>query len=249
MDIIFSENNGREGFMSHSIEMELQAIHRKMFFGKAKKRYASHCIWKAGRKTDSLEIVGMEVRRTDSSAFSRNLQKTVFEMLLIQDKTKDEVLHYVGGQIDRIRKGDYKFTEIGLPKGISKDLSEYQHPATNIRGAIFSMKVLGHDLSNKPKMVYVIKLPENLPKTYQFAPDKKEKKVDSICFDEDNQVPPGTEIDVEKMLTKTVRDKIEPIFEALGWRLSELNPFWRGCAPKDGVQDSLFPLDEYTRKK
>ena len=82
-------------------------------------------------------------------------------------------------------------------------------------------------------------MPDNLPKSYQLG--SREKVVDVICFDEDSQIPPGTEIDIEKMLAKTVGDKLEPIFEALKWRMSELNPFWRGKAPKKGVQESLFP--------
>ncbi len=92
-------------------------------------------------------------------------------------------------------------------------------------------------------MVYVTKLPENLPKTYQF--DKKEKIVNSIFFDDDNQVPPRTEIDVGKMLEKLVKDKLSPIFEALGWKMSDLAWYWIGKALKKKIQESLFSLDEF----
>ena len=105
----------------------------------------------------------------------------------------------------------------------------------NVRGAKYTRDILGHQLSSKPKMLYISKMPNNYPTT------------NVICFDEDSQVPPGTEVDIEKMLKKIVKDKLEPIFEALGWKLSELNPFWRGRAPKAGTQDSLFSLGEFEK--
>ena len=215
--------------MFRILEMELTAIYRRAFFGSAKKRYAGHCVWKLGQETDTLEITGMEVRRSDSSQFSRKLQEKVFDMLLRQDSSKEEVLRYIGDEIDRIRKGDFTFTEIGIPKGINKSLGEYEHPSSNIRGAIYTQKVLGCELSSKPKLIYVSKMPNSYPKT------------DVICADEDSQVPPGTEIDIEKMLEKLIKNKLESIFEALGWKLSELNPWWLGKPNrKEGDQLALL---------
>ena len=184
-----------------------------------------------GTVVDELEIVGMEYKRSDVAQFSRNLQGKVFDMLLRQDKPKDEVLRYIGDEIDRLRKGDFSFTEIGIPKGITKDLDGYEHPAANIRGAIYASRVLGYELTDKPKLIYVSKVPSNYPPT------------NVICFDDATQIPAGTEIDIEKMLEKLVKDKLDGIFEALGWRLSELNPFWRGRAPRTGTQEPLFSLE------
>ena len=186
-----------------------------------------------GTVVDELEIVGMEYKRSDVAQFSRNLQEKVFDMLLRQDKPKDEVLRYIGDEIDRFRKGNFTFTEIGIPKGITKNLDEYKHPGANIRGAIYASKILGYELTDKPKLIYVSKVPSNYPPT------------DVICFDDATQIPVGTEIDIEKMLIKLVRDKIESIFEALDWRISELVPYWRGKAPRTGTQDSLFSLKEF----
>jgi len=242
------------GAEKHIFEIEFEKIYRKAFYGKSKKRYAGSVCYKDGNEVDKLEIWGLETKRSDASQFTRKLMEVVLDMLLRQDKTKDEVMRYIGDEIDRLRKGDYNFTEIGIPKGITKELHEYGGKLTlddkgkvksrsgipvNIRGAIYATKVLGHELSSKPKMIYILDLPEGLPKTHKFH-DGTEKKIDSLCFDDDSQVPPGTIVDVEKMLIKTVRDKLEPIFEALDWKMSALNPWWRGKAPKAGIQEKLF---------
>lgn len=245
------------GIETHVFEIELEKIYRKAFYGKSKKRYAGVVCYKDGEWLDKLETWGLETKRSDASQLTRRLMESVLDMVLRQGKDKDVVLRYIGDEIDRIRGGRYSFSEIGLPKGISKELHEYGGKITldnegnvktrsgvpvNIRGAIYSEEVLGHQLSTKPKMLYILSLPENLPKTHEFLQGmgKIEKEVDSICFDEDWQVPPGTVVNIELMLEKTVKDKLESIFEALGWRMSELNPFWKGKPPKRGTQEKLF---------
>ena len=233
------------GIENHILEMEFDKVYRKAFFGQAKKRYAAHCIWKGGQQTDKLDVVGFEIKRSDSSQLSRKLQGQVFDMLLRQDKTKDEVMRYIGDEIDRLRKGNFTFTEIGIPKGISRELETYGKQSNapeqtivqsiptrkgvpaNVRGAIYTTKVLGHELTDKPKMLYISKMPESHPPT------------DVLCFDEDNQVPPGTEIDIEKMLEKLVKSKLESIFEALGWKLSDLAWHWKGHPKGKGEQLDL----------
>ena len=153
-------------------------------------------------------------------------------MLLQQDKPKEEILRYIGDEIDRIRKGNFTFTEIGIPKGISREPETYGRASgipANIRGAIYATKILGHELTSKPKLIYISRMPNDYSPT------------DVICFDEDSQVPAGVEIDAEKMLEKLVKDKIESIFEALGWKLGELVPYWKGKpSKKEGDQLSLF---------
>lgn len=225
------------GISKSILEMEFEKIYRRAFFSQGtKKRYSGHLIYKSGQETDSLEIVGMEVRRSDSSQFSRNLQHNVLDMILREDKPKDEVLGYIGNEIDRIRKGDFKFTEIGIPKGINRELSEYGRDTpkgkiaipANIRGAIYSQEHLRIQLSSKPKMVYVSRMPKEFPGT------------DVICFDEDNQIPPGMQIDIEKMLDRLVKSKLESIFEALGWKMSELVYYWRGRISPEGEQLNLW---------
>lgn len=216
------------GLEKHILEMEFKKIYKRAFFG-TKKRYAGAICYQDGKEVDRLEVVGFEIRRSDAAQFSRKLQSRIFDMLLRENRPKEEVLRYIGDEIDRIRKGDFTFTEIGIPKGINKSLSDYEHPSANIRGAIYAEKNLGIELSSKPKMLYISKMPNNLPQS------------NVLCFDEDGQVPAGTEIDTEKMLEKLIKDKISGIFEALNWKLSGLVPYWQGKPAREGEQLALLP--------
>jgi len=241
MDSIFPKFDRGEIFLM--LEMQLEAIYRKIFFGSAKKRYASHCIFRSGQEIDELMFRGFEVRRSDSSQLTKTIMEKLFDMLLRQDKERDEVLRYVGDEIDRIRKGNFKFSEIGIPKGMSRDIQEYGKKQTNdykekgipanIRGARYAVSQLGVDISSKPKMIYVTKMPDGYEPT------------DVLCFDEDSQVPPGTEVDIEKMLDRLIRKKLEPIFEALGWKMSTLDVHWKGKPAKLGEQPVLFSITDY----
>jgi len=217
--------------ITHNLEIEFDKLFRKAFFGTSRKRYSGHVIYEAGQKVDYLHVTGFEIRRSDSSQFSRNLQSTIFDMILRKDKNKEEVMEFISNEIEKLRVGNFRYTEIGIPKGITKELGDYVHPAANIRGAKYSTDRLGLQLSNKPKMLYVNKMPEGFPET------------DVICFDEDVQIPPGTQIDINKMIDKLVKDKIDTIFEALGWGLGELESSWVKKvkrSKKDEEQVSLF---------
>jgi len=218
------------GLDKHIFVMEFDKIYRRAFYGKTKKRYAGAICYKDGKVADKLDIWGFEVRRSDAAQFSRNMQKRVFDMLLREDSTKEEVLRFVGDEIDRLRKGNCKFTEIGIPKGMTRDLADYgkgppdknlpdwkqKGISSNIRGARYAKTELGLELTSKPKLVYISKMSNG------------HEPIDVLCFDDDSQVPAGTQIDIDLTLEKLVKDKLDGIFEALGWKMSDLVPWWKG---------------------
>lgn len=239
----YDEFAGKLGLKNHIFNMDFEKIYSKVFYGQGtKKRYAGALCYKDGKTVDILDVWGFETKRSDASTFTKEMLKNVFDMVLRQDKPKDQILKYIGDEIDRIRKGDFSFEEIGIPKGMSKDPMEYfkqsydsnsspwrqKGISANIRGALYSIKHLNIELSNKPKMIYINKMPNG------FEP------IDVICFDTEKQVPPGVQIDTEKMLDRLVKTKVEPLFNGLGWKISELSLFWRGKAPKEGIQEKLL---------
>ncbi len=212
----------------HIFDMQFEKLCRRAFFGAAKKRYAMHVVWKDGRVVDQMAVTGFEIRRSDSSHVTKDIMSRVFEMLLKEDRTKEQVMEYLVGELDKIKLGQTDLSDLGIPKGVSKEIDSYAHPPANIRGIIYARDNLGIVLSNKPKMVYISKMPVGFP------------PADVLCFDEWSQIPPGTQIDITKMIDKVLKAKIEPIFDALGWRISELNPFWKQKVKGEGEQLKLM---------
>jgi len=206
----------------HYFEIEFQKVYKKIFFGKMKKRYCGRIIWKEGKVIDKIEAIGFETRRSDSSHLTKDMQNQIFDMLLREEREKDYIWDYIRSVIQIIREGLYNPEDIGIPGGMSKDPSEYARPTVRVRSALYSDEVLGiRNLSTKPKMVYIKTLPEGLPKEY------KGKKIEAICFDSAEQIPVGVEIDAEVMLVKLIKNKLEAIFDGLGWDLGEMEPAWK----------------------
>ena len=213
------------GVMNHIFSIEFEKVFRKAFFAKdAKKRYAGHCVYKSDQVVDELEVVGMEVKRSDSSRFSRALQKGVLDMILRHDKGERDVCEYIRGEMQRIAAGKYEYSEIGIPKGMTKDISEYKTKPVNIKAVLYSMNELGMELSSKPKMLYVTVVPGH-------------KATGIMAFDEEWQVPEGTKVNVGMMMEKGVRDKLDGIFVSLGWDMGMVKEKWR---QKGMLQGDMF---------
>jgi len=244
----YDEFASEKGLTGHIFEMEFQKVYKKVFYGVGtKKRYAGAVCYREGKDADDLDVWGFEIKRSDSAQLTRRIQERVFNMLLRENSVKEDILRYVGDEIDNLRKGKTGFSEIGIPKGLSRDPKDYMKdgfdPAlpmwkqkglpANVRGTLYAMEVLGKEISSKPKMIYVSKMPEELEQT------------DVLCFDEESQIPAGTEIDIEKMLDRLVRAKLAPIFEGIGWHMSELVPWWKGKPKKGGESIPMFDLSEY----
>lgn len=219
------------GIESHIITMEWEKIYTRIIFAKAKKRYAGWLTWKDGKPVDSVDVTGFETKRSDSPSFSRDLQKQVFELLLRQGAEKEEIIEFITGEAERLRVGDFEWDEIGIPKGISKPVSEYGRwvpdkltgkpkrvavPA-NIRAMEYSLEHLRIALTGKPKFVYIASVPAGFPRT------------DVLAFDEGWQIPDGFELDIYKMLDKLVKDRLNSIMDALGWKPWELGWWWRNA--------------------
>jgi len=251
LNISYDKFAEQYGLKKHIFHMEFEKIYRKVFYGSKKKRYAGWICYKDGQNTETRDVFGFEIRRSDAAQFSKKLQERIFDMLLKENKSKDEIMRYVRDEIHRIRTGNFKFVEIGMPKGMTKDPMDYfkgkynselkawqqKGLSANIRGVLYSLKELNLDLTSKPKMLYVSKLPAQFPPT------------DAICFDKDGDIPAGTELNIEVMLDKLVKNKLQPIFEALGWSMKELSYHWKGKAPDAGEQLGMLIESDMSAKK
>jgi len=197
----------------HYFSIKFEKIYRRFFQAGKKKRYAGHLVWKEGKDTDEIDVVGFEIRRSDSPQITRAVQKRVMEMIL-HGEQYEAVRDYLADIIRNYRTGRYSLDEIGIPGGIGKDLADYQTDDAHIRGAKYANEYLGMEFAkgSKPKRVYI----RNVTSKY--------RQTDVLCFEYGDQVPPEFQVDWELMLEKTLRQPISRIIEALGWKWADIDP-------------------------
>lgn len=198
---------------THYFSIKFEKVYRRFFQAGKKKRYAGHLVWKEGKDVDEVDVVGFEIRRSDSPQITREVQREVIEMILRGDAFRD-VQAYLRDVIRKYRRGEYSLDETGIPGGIGKNLDSYENDDAHIRGAKYSNEYLGTDFKrgSKPKRVYIKTVTEKYPRT------------DVICFEYADQVPPEFVVDWETMLEKTLKSPISRIIEPLGWDWHDVDP-------------------------
>ncbi|MDG6257560.1 MAG: DNA-directed DNA polymerase [Methanomicrobiaceae archaeon] len=198
---------------SHYFSIKFEKVYRRFFQAGKKKRYAGKLVWKEGQTVDRIDIVGFEMRRSDSPQITREVQYTVIDLIL-RETDFAPVKAYLAGVIAAYRRGEYSLDEIGIPGGIGKELDAYATKDAHIRGAIYSNSYLGTDFKrgSKPKRIYIKNVTAKYPKT------------DVICFEYADQVPPEFVVDYETMLERTVKQPISRIIEAVGWKWEDVDP-------------------------
>jgi DNA polymerase I len=195
----------------HFFQIKFEKVYRRFFQVGRKKRYAGHLVWKEGKWVDDIEIVGFEFRRSDFPKLTKRVQKDVITMI-IKGESLESVGAYLREVLRKFYSGEFSLEEIGIPGGIGKNLDDYENDDAHVRGALYANKFLGKNFGrgSKPKRVYIRKVPEGFEPT------------DVICFEYPEDVPPGFEIDLEKMAEKILKQPIDRILRGIGWSWSEM---------------------------
>jgi DNA polymerase I len=197
----------------HYFSIKFEKIYRRFFQAGKKKRYAGHLVWKEGKDVDEIDIVGFELRRSDYPQITKEVQRTVIEMIL-KGEGLPQVKAYLGEIIRTFRAGKYCLDDVGIPGGIQKALDQYETNDAHRRGAEYANLHLKADFKrgSKPKRLYIKVVKAKYPKT------------DVLCFEYGDQVPPEFVVDWETMLEKTLKQPITRIIEALGWTWEDVDP-------------------------
>lgn len=191
-------------------EVYFQSAHVKNNQLVGKKRYAGLVAWQDGKWlldkpfSERLVIKGYEVRRSDASFLTRELQKKVLSMILT-NKSPKEIREIIRNAIKSIK--DNPGPDIGIPKGIQK---EYEGNQIQQRAADFSNAHLGYNFGVGDKPFYFYGYVDGLPKTDVFS------------IDWGDELPKGAVIDIDKMLKRVIENPLTPIIEGIGYSWSEL---------------------------
>jgi len=192
--------------------VKFEKLYGRFFSGGKKKRYAGLLVWKEGKDVNEVDIVGFEIRRSDSPVITKVAQQLLMESVLNgvdYDKIRGDIREIV----KKYHSCDYPLDEIGIPGGIGKALNDYETKDAQVRGAEYANEHLGMNFGkgSKPKRIYIKAVPPGFPKT------------DVLCFEYGDQVPEGFVVDTDLMLEKTLKKPLERIMESLGWNWNEFD--------------------------
>jgi DNA polymerase I len=170
--------------------------------GGAKKKYAAHLVWEKGKERDELDIKGFDAIRRDNSLVTKNLQKDILNRIARGDTSsiKDIMKTTVG----KIYDNKYPLDQIAMTKTINKGLNQYKNKTDFIKAVEYSNQFLDTNIQGGDmiKLLPVKRVPG-------FPPTKL------IAFIDLQQVPKGTEVDVNKIVDKTIRMKMENILKVV----------------------------------
>jgi DNA polymerase, archaea type len=197
----------------HFFSIKFEKIYARFFQAGKKKRYAGSLVWKEGKDVHETDIVGFEIRRSDTPQITKTVQQHVMEMIL-DGAGKEEIRKYLIDEVKKYRSGQYSLDVIGIPGGIGKDLKDYDIDDAHVRGAKYANDHLGTEFGkgSKPKRVYI----KNIDPGSRYPP------TNVICFEYADQVPRDFHVDLDLMLEKTLQQPISRITDALGWEWNEL---------------------------
>ena len=198
---------------THYFSIRFEKIYARFFQAGKKKRYAGLLVWKEGKDVSEVDIVGFEIRRSDTPQITKTVQMKVMEMILAGENYEG-VKSYLSDVIRKYRAGKYSLDEVGIPGGIGKSLNDYENDDAQVRGAKYANQYLHTEFGkgSKPKRVYIRAVTAKYPKT------------DVVCFEYADQVPPEFVPDWELMLDRTIKLPISRIIEALGWEWTDVDP-------------------------
>ncbi len=110
------------------LEIKIDKIYEKVVFTEAKKKYAG--ITSKGE----LDIVGLEVVRSDWCNYARETQKKVLEKLLI-DTPMTEIFDLIKERVNQLQQGKFKLEDLIIWEQITRSLDEYKANAPHIQVA------------------------------------------------------------------------------------------------------------------
>src|SRR5665647_1336789 len=198
---------------THYFSIKFEKIYARFFQAGKKKRYAGSLVWKEGKVVKETDIVGFEIKRSDTPQITKAVQMKVMEMILAGDEYAG-IKALLADVITKYRAGKYSLDEIGIPGGIGKSLDDYATDDAQVRGAKYANLHLHTEFGkgSKPKRIYIRTVTSKYPKT------------DVLCFEYGDQVPKEFVVDWELMLDKTIKQPISRIIESLGWDWTDVDP-------------------------
>jgi len=170
------------------------------------------------------EIKGVEMKRSSSTAYEKQFQKTLLDSIL-DGKSKTEILEWILTEKERIKSVSIK--DIAFPCKVRNEAYTKNIPI--FLRACENTKLLGKFNVETGELFYYIYVK---PRKMFIGNTQKLNLVDVLAFKDDKTLYFNKEdIDWVKVIDRNIISKAETVFEAMSWSTQEL---------KDDGQTKLF---------
>jgi DNA polymerase elongation subunit (family B) len=199
------------GTDQHLWKYEFEKVYRRFIQLGSKKRYAGNIVWKEGKKTDDIDVVGFSAVRTDTSEVAAEVQENFMSMVL-RGADFEELSGYIKSKTEKIQDEEIDLKEVGMPSTINKPLEQYPERPTP-RACEYGNQYLDQNWEpgDSPWIVYIESVPPGHPQTDVLAIDWA-----------DQELPEGFELNAQKHIEKMIHSPIEDTLEELRWTWGEL---------------------------
>lgn len=211
-----------------------ELVIRRALFLEAKKKYATWVISKEGKKTDYIDIKGLEIVRSDYPKFSRDMMKNVVDDIIKKGITKEDLIimlsDYKDKYIDLLKTGS---TDAAVPSSWNKENYASTPRAVKsmlIYNAIYgnTFKVLDRgyrfDLENINVSQFDDQVRRRLTDLVHSGRMGKDGKIDCITIPSGSTLDTSKfTIDYNKMVGFAIDDRLKNFCEIFGIRIEDPN--------------------------
>jgi len=181
-------------------KVDCEKIFSKIIFAGVKKKYIGRLCMKKGEKVDEVFGRGIDLIKRDTPPAFRKFLKGIVVRILAEDQNTLKDIEIFKKKIMK----DYVLSDIGISKGISKQLEDYVKTVPqHIRAARYSNEFLGTNFGKMdvPSLFYVHK--------------RGDKSIEVIALPYDaTSLPPGYSINWDKYFDNFIDAKIK-MFESI----------------------------------
>jgi DNA polymerase I len=208
----------------HWFDIEFEKLYRRYFQAGKKKRYAGKIVWKEGKEKHDVDTVGFETERSDYSEAAKDILEEVLGIIVSGGKL-DEVSRFVREEIEKLKNGEYKANEWGIPASVTKNFDDYDSPTTAVRGSVYANDQLdaGIQPGDKPKKGFIKRIhPDedgNIP--YDSPPSTGDGDM-FVCWMNFEDMPDEFEWDWDTYIDKQIKGPIKRVLAGTDWTWSEV---------------------------
>lgn len=165
-----------------------------LIFTGVKKRYVGL------HEDGSLLVTGFEIKRTDASNYTKEIQEKIIRMIL--EGREGEIIPYLRDRVNGIKTA--KLEDLIITKTLSKDLEEYEKATQSY------FKLLKEQKSTVGRGDFIRLLPV------------KGAKYGVMVFQDMGEVKPDVKVDWEEIIEKQIKLKVEDLLPLVGMNWSQI---------------------------